>query len=657
METRSASEERNMGLSLPLSSLSLLVPPLRLVSAAMWQVVQKQEIMHYGKLEELVSLVTETAPELLSYRKRTQLILALRAKLILELCRSEHTADPHTIQLHLDRIRSPSVSPVHTGASDVETEESEANFLELVQTLLEDPAEREHFFQEVFPVQFGPKYDTALQVLVWEFLSRLEQLLPVPDLQQTVCWLGASPSVLAECMQSICNPQQLQSLLQHHRGLGHLNVTPNAVDDCMLSSLSIPAFRRLVDSAERTDFNNQSESKSVCDSSAEDRKTDWLMASIDHTRAKLTSGLNSGENAQDKLTRKLGYGMSKEEKCILPNIKMEEEDAEMKREDEVRDEEVMKIWKGQRSEQKGRDQTGEIIQTAWKLKAGGKSSCIKEERGVEPSNVTSCLAKKPKVRTRRGRIICSLENPQKQLPGSPEKGVSAEPSHGSPVNSPTKGNPGQASEGSSQGFTCSQCPFVHMEEEKLHQHIEKYSLLGCYRLDIIGEDMKKEFVMHSTDHEEAEQRLDLNSGEDTEKTDDGKAGHGMNREETDILLNIKEEEEEEDWEGQNEEMKEVEGVFWERARERGGIARHLKTDMELNEDNCIKLEVSSCLLRQPKELSDQSEPSVEPPVISPMNTGQTLEVVSQVFSCSQCPFVHSEEVKLQQHIEKQYGRG
>ncbi|KAG9332957.1 hypothetical protein JZ751_013986, partial [Albula glossodonta] len=152
----------------------------------MWQVVQKQEIMHYGKLEELVSLVTETVPELLSYRKRTQLILALRAKLILELCRSEHTADPHTIQLHLDRIRSPSVSPVHTGASDVETEESEANFLELVQTLLEDPAEREHFFQEVFPVQFGPKYDTALQVLVWEFLSRLEQLLPVPDLQQVL---------------------------------------------------------------------------------------------------------------------------------------------------------------------------------------------------------------------------------------------------------------------------------------------------------------------------------------------------------------------------------------------------------------------------------------------------------------------------------------
>lgn len=38
--------------------------------------------------------------------------------------------------------------------------------------------------QEVFPVHYGPRYDTALQTLVWEFLSRLEELLPVPDLTE-----------------------------------------------------------------------------------------------------------------------------------------------------------------------------------------------------------------------------------------------------------------------------------------------------------------------------------------------------------------------------------------------------------------------------------------------------------------------------------------
>jgi hypothetical protein len=36
--------------------------------------------MHYGKLEEFVTLVTEMVPELLSSRQRTQLILGLRAR-------------------------------------------------------------------------------------------------------------------------------------------------------------------------------------------------------------------------------------------------------------------------------------------------------------------------------------------------------------------------------------------------------------------------------------------------------------------------------------------------------------------------------------------------------------------------------------------------
>ncbi|KAG7487265.1 hypothetical protein MATL_G00021430 [Megalops atlanticus] len=94
-------------------------------------------------MEEFVALVTEAVPELLSYRERSHLILALRMR-----------------------------------SSDVKVEASEADFVELVQTLMEDPAEREHF------LQLGPSYDSGLQMLVWEFLSRLEQLLPVPDLKQ-----------------------------------------------------------------------------------------------------------------------------------------------------------------------------------------------------------------------------------------------------------------------------------------------------------------------------------------------------------------------------------------------------------------------------------------------------------------------------------------
>lgn len=64
----------------PLSSLRLLIPPLRLLTAAMWQVARQQSVKHYGMLEDFVSLVTEAVPQLLTDRQRSLLLLALRAK-------------------------------------------------------------------------------------------------------------------------------------------------------------------------------------------------------------------------------------------------------------------------------------------------------------------------------------------------------------------------------------------------------------------------------------------------------------------------------------------------------------------------------------------------------------------------------------------------
>ena len=91
-------------------------------------------------------------------------------KLVLELCRTEQTAG---LQSHLDRIHA---ARSHPGDPDVslkiflnpvdlvritvhlfkrlfpqfccaEAEASKSNFLALVQTLIQDPVEREHFFQ------------------------------------------------------------------------------------------------------------------------------------------------------------------------------------------------------------------------------------------------------------------------------------------------------------------------------------------------------------------------------------------------------------------------------------------------------------------------------------------------------------------------------
>uniref|UniRef100_A0A8C8JUX8 C2H2-type domain-containing protein n=1 Tax=Oncorhynchus tshawytscha TaxID=74940 RepID=A0A8C8JUX8_ONCTS len=243
----------DFGPGLTLSSLRLLAPPLRLMSAFMWKVAQQHIVKHYGKLEEFVTLVTEMVPELLSSRQRTQLLLGLRARLVLELCLSESTADLVTIQPHLDKIHYLTEYAVHKESNDDELEATESNFVELVQTLLEDPSEREHFFQEVFPARYGPQYDTALQVLVWEFLSRLEELLPVPDFTQTAAWLGDAPSVVEECGSTIFDTEELKTLLQHHQHHGNLKrgYFSYYTADTILSTLSHPPTIRVVISSEQ----------------------------------------------------------------------------------------------------------------------------------------------------------------------------------------------------------------------------------------------------------------------------------------------------------------------------------------------------------------------------------------------------------------------
>ncbi|XP_037616507.1 uncharacterized protein zgc:113263 isoform X1 [Sebastes umbrosus] len=244
MEIKRGTESGNSrGNGPPVHHLRLLAPPLQLLSAAVWQVVQQGLVDHYGMLEEFVTMVTELVPELMSYSQRAQLILGLRARLTLEMCRGEHPVDVQTIQPHLDRIKAPVSTAKDHHVTINQVEESEVNFVELVHSLLEDPSERKYFFQEIFPVYFGPKYDAALEMLVWEFISRLEELLPAPDFTQLAALLGDTPSVLGECLQSFFPPEDMKAVLEHHRNLGHFEEKDPRLlpmDDCILSSLSLP---------------------------------------------------------------------------------------------------------------------------------------------------------------------------------------------------------------------------------------------------------------------------------------------------------------------------------------------------------------------------------------------------------------------------------
>ncbi|XP_060900773.1 zinc finger protein 665-like isoform X1 [Labrus mixtus] len=223
----------------PLSSFRLIVPPLQLVSAALLEIVKQGAVMYFGLLEEFITSVLETAPELLTDTERVQLVIGLRAKAVLELCRNDAFSDQQAFQHHLSQINT-FITNQDKETSNSEMKVSVTNFLRLVHTLMEDHCQRDIFYKNIFPTLFGPKYDSALQALMKKFLLNLHELLPVPNLEQTSLWLSLSPSILKECVDFMNQSKPLKTLIQHHKHHGHK--VPKALsssgDDCILSSLS-----------------------------------------------------------------------------------------------------------------------------------------------------------------------------------------------------------------------------------------------------------------------------------------------------------------------------------------------------------------------------------------------------------------------------------
>ncbi|CAL8304394.1 unnamed protein product [Lota lota] len=200
----------------PFPCLRVLVPPLRLVSAAIWHTVQHRIVTAYGLLDHVITEITEIVPELLNSRQRCLLCFNFQAQLVLDLCRPGQTIDIDALQPHLDRMQTLSSllsQEVNNSAEGL----SEPNMLiSLIQRLITDPDNRQHFYQNVFPQKYGPKYCKAVELLVMKFLVALERLLVVPNLQQVANMLGSAPSVLAECV-AIPLSQDLKSLLEYQK--------------------------------------------------------------------------------------------------------------------------------------------------------------------------------------------------------------------------------------------------------------------------------------------------------------------------------------------------------------------------------------------------------------------------------------------------------
>ncbi|KAJ8362518.1 hypothetical protein AAFF_G00369890, partial [Aldrovandia affinis] len=170
--------------------------------------------------------------------------------------------------------------------------------------------------------------------------------------------------------------------------------------------------------------------------------------------------------------------MSREEKDILLNLKDEErercESVKMEREDGVRDEEG--LWREQEKERV--EQERDLIQISVPVSSPPHSLSSVRDQGtrfpwrwheLSPVRMRS-LGQKGHVVTQKRKMISQLERP---LKASSMNGSCAEAFCSSPVITPRNQNTGHFSEVSFQVFPCSHCPFIHMEEVKLHRHIER----------------------------------------------------------------------------------------------------------------------------------------------------------------------------------------
>ncbi|XP_049931046.1 zinc finger protein ZFMSA12A isoform X2 [Epinephelus moara] len=228
--------------------------------------------------------------------------------MMLQMLSSEQSEDLRDVKTCLNSLLPSSSKQAHAG-----NEALEANFVRLVQRLLEDPKGREHFLKNVFPVEYGSDFDTALETLVCEFFTRLEELLLIPDFKQTAVWISDTPSVLEEYMQCVSKADDLKVLLRskaHSDKMAKMDTSvPSPSEQRLFSSLSLPPLpqetnAKHADSNTQT-FQNQRESEGISPQDAGDmgiQDARWL--------SEEETNIQNGSNAEQTTVEKCSDNIS-----------------------------------------------------------------------------------------------------------------------------------------------------------------------------------------------------------------------------------------------------------------------------------------------------------------------------------------------------------
>ncbi|KAI1888759.1 hypothetical protein AGOR_G00172030 [Albula goreensis] len=299
-------------------------------------------------------------------------------------------------------------------------------------------------------------------------------------------------------------------------------------------------------------------------------KTEPVIDSTDYAAVEFKSVLLKSEDTEESVERKNDYWLSREEKLVLSNMKNEEEEGgerqrEVKGEDGVKDEEG-KAFKWNQEEERDNARKGDgmenVIQSDRGLKTEGAPNCTLHHSGGLLSLVTSCSVKKPmeqegmeerqqrnygngcsseeelipsnlKVEEAEGRESLIQEviledgvkdeereeeeeydcNLQKERDGHGKRAVMDQttqtgrvPETSGMSHCDRHAEQGVSSLGKSGEFSCSQCPFIHTDEVKLQQHIEKLVSAAMWQV------VQQQHMVHYGKLEEGHVKMSSSSG-------------------------------------------------------------------------------------------------------------------------------------------------
>lgn len=167
-------------------------------------------------------MVTEAVPQLLTGRQRSLLLLALRAKVTL--C----DPGPRVDHAPLDGMWSVSEAVV-----DADVSRCRQSLSALTDRLRCGQTDKQRLLQDVFDHRF----ESALQCLLSDLLSRIEHMFPVPDFKQAASWLDSTPTGLEACLQEADRDDLKELLTNQSKAPGRATATVVSGSEKVLMSV------------------------------------------------------------------------------------------------------------------------------------------------------------------------------------------------------------------------------------------------------------------------------------------------------------------------------------------------------------------------------------------------------------------------------------